>query len=141
MGFIVLALVGIVAGALPLPGAALEEAREREARGDRSADEQSRLGAGELGGGIDELVEAPVGEVVRQAFDAPRRVMDRPGDRRRLTLQLRRGAVDRVRELTNGVDAARLLRLAGLAQLVADVLGELDRLPVDGVGGGLRGIP
>ena len=37
--------------------AAREKTREREAGRDRSADEQRRVGAREIGGGIDELVD------------------------------------------------------------------------------------
>ncbi len=73
---------------------------------DRSTDEQRRLGARELGGRIEELVDVAVGKLLRQAVDAPRRFVNRAGDRRRLTLQFQCCAVDCARETADRRDAA-----------------------------------
>src|SRR5208337_4723809 len=78
------------AAASPRQAPAFDAALSR----DRSTDEQRRLGARELGGRIEELVDIAVGKLLRQAVDAPRRFVNRAGDRRRLTLQFRCCAVD-----------------------------------------------
>ena len=89
---------------------------------------------------LDELVDIPVGQIVGQALDAARGFVNRARDHRGLRLQLLRCAVDGAGETADRLDAARLLRFAGPAELVADVACELGRLLADGVRGGLRGV-
>ncbi len=79
-----------------------------------------------------------VGKIVGQPIDAARGFVDRARDHRGLRLELLGGAVDSAGETADRLDAARLLRFAGPAELVADVAGELGGLLADGVGGGLR---
>ena len=97
-----ISLASARAAASPRQAPAFDAAVSR----DRSTDEQRRLGARELGGRIEELVDVAVGKLLRQAVDAPRRFVNRAGDRRRLTLQFQCCAVDCARETADRRDAA-----------------------------------
>ena len=90
---------------------------------------------------FDELVDVAVREIVRKPVDLPCSGVDRLRDGRRLTVEFFRSAVDGAGETSEGIDAARLLEFAGLAEFVPGVLRKLSGLLPNGVGRSSCSVP
>ena len=119
--------------------AAHQEPRESKPGGDRSPDEEKGLGPREPDRLVDEVVHIAVGERVAEAVDLAGRFAHRLETTGDWSFSSSAAASIASGDLAQRVHAARLLALAGLAELVPDVVDEPGRLLLHGVGRGPGG--